>query len=237
MFPTIKRFFCAAGVSFLLAPSLHAATYPLAVSHATLGPSPVTFTLVEADGLNSGGSPGNTTRMVNASQFFSGSGFAAGSGLWQWRDFAGLNLRGGPNPGGVDLLEADPARNAPNLRTTVTGLPLAAYEVWLAYMTRNEGGELPQLLVDIETGAVKSPTTLRQRDQSTVFTGRTADRVWDVSLQPPWKGYRHQPQCACRDQRREHTWGLYWGGLPGGPDKYSCRHRHPTLRTICHGGE
>ena len=184
MFPTIKRFFCAAGVSFLLAPSLHAATYPLAVSHATLGPSPVTFTLVEADGLNSGGSPGNTTRMVNASQFFSGSGFAAGSGLWQWRDFAGLNLRGGPNPGGVDLLEADPARNAPNLRTTVTGLPLAAYEVWLAYMTRNEGGELPQLLVDIETGAVKSPTTLRQRDQSTVFTGRTADRVWDVSLQP-----------------------------------------------------
>ena len=151
MFPTIKRFFCAAGVSFLLAPSLHAATYPLAVSHATLGPSPVTFTLVEADGLNSGGSPGNTTRMVNASQFFSGSGFAAGSGLWQWRDFAGLNLRGGPNPGGVDLLEADPARNAPNLRTTVTGLPLAAYEVWLAYMTRNEGGELPQLLVDIET--------------------------------------------------------------------------------------
>lgn len=181
----VKLAALAAGAVALLWPSLHAATFPLTVTNVALGPDPVTLTLVQADGFNEGGAAGNTVRTDDPSLYFStGSIPAAGSGLWHWRDFGGLNLSGGPDPGGLDLIETAPAISTPELRTTISGLPSDTYEVYLVYTTRPAGGETPQLLADLETGTVTTATTLRQRDASTISTGRTAASVWDISLQP-----------------------------------------------------
>lgn len=173
----------ATGVLTLLFSNVQAATYPLTVTNAALGSNPVTFTLTEADGFNSGGSVGNTAQAASPATFFTGSA-GAGAGLWDWRDFGSLNLSGGGNPGGVDLLETTPSYGSPELRTVISGLPLNTYEVYLVYLTRTDGGGDPQLLADIETGGVTSATTIRRRDASTVLSGRVAAGVWAVSLQP-----------------------------------------------------
>lgn len=174
-----------AAILVLLFSNVQAATFPLTVTNSLLGPNPVTPIVIEADGFNNGGSPSNTVKTVNQPVFFTTTNTpAAGCGLWHWRDFAGLNLSGGANTGGVDLLETDPSYASPHLRTTISNLPLATYDVYLVYTTRPDGGETPQLLANIETGTSTTATTLRQRDASTIFSGRTAGGVWDISLQP-----------------------------------------------------
>ena len=91
----------------------------------------MTFTITEANGFNEGGSQGNTARSDGSGTFFSsGSIPTNGAGLWHWRDFGSLNLFGVPDPAGLDLIEATPARLAPELRTTIAGLPSNTYEVY-----------------------------------------------------------------------------------------------------------
>ena len=177
----------AVGAFALFLASAQAGTHSLIVTNTLLGPSPVTLTVVEADGFNSGGTAGNTVQTPSpADPFSTNSVPSAGDGLWHWRDFASMNLFGVPDPGGVDLLETAPARLAPELRTSISGLAADTYEVYLVYTTLNTtgSGENPQLLADIETATVTTAATVRQRNSSTVATGRTAGSVWDISLQP-----------------------------------------------------
>lgn len=173
------------GAFALFLVNAQAGTYSLIVTNTLLGPNPVTLTVVQADGFNSGGTAGNTVQTPSPGDSFSTNNTpAAGDGVWHWRDFGSMNLFGVPDPGAVDLLEANPARLAPELRTTISGLASDTYEVYLVYTTRPDGGETPQLLADIETGGVTAATTLRQRNAATVSSGRTAAAVWEISLQP-----------------------------------------------------
>jgi hypothetical protein len=172
-----------AGWLAVLGVNAGAATYPLVVTHVLLGSSPVTFTLTEADGYNSGGSPGNTVSIASPGAFFSGLSFGAGSGLWNWRDFASLNLSGGPNPGGLDLLETTPSYGAASLRTTIASLPTGTYEVCLVQTHRTDG-ILAGLLADIQTGGVTGPTTLRRGDVGGIPTGIIWAGIWSIDLQP-----------------------------------------------------
>ena len=163
-----------------LAPLAEAATFPLTVTNALLGPNPVTLALTEADGFNNGGSWGNTVRITNPGTFFSGS--VATPGQWTWRDFANLNLSGGPNPSGLDLLETTPSYGSPSLRTTIPGLPADTYQILLV-QTYRANWPAVGVLANLETNGVTAPTTLRLRNASTIPTGVSV-AGWDIDLIP-----------------------------------------------------
>jgi hypothetical protein len=79
----------AAGVLALLLSNGVAATFPLTVTNAAQGPNPVTFTLIEADGLNSSGTPGNTVRIASLGSLFSSATQTVIAVQWQTNLTAG----------------------------------------------------------------------------------------------------------------------------------------------------
>ena len=140
------------------------------------------FHFIVADGFNSDGAPGNTVAITNATAFFSApTGIV---GLWHYRDFAGLDMFGVGTPAAVDLLESVPTRFAPDLRTTVSGLPAGNYEVYLVQHRATDGVTVPGLLADIEAGGLAVPTNLRLSDTNSVRTGKITVITWEVILSP-----------------------------------------------------
>ena len=172
----------AVGALSLLLASAQAATYPLVVTNAVLGPNPVTFTLTEVDAFSSSGTASNTVSIADPGAFFCETGWP--TTYWQWRDFSDLNLSGGSNPGGLDLLEGDSGRSsAPDLRTTIAGLAAGTYEVYLVQI--GSPNLTAGLRADLETAGVTAPTTFRTRDASSIYSGRSVGSgYWVVDLDP-----------------------------------------------------
>jgi len=125
----------------------------------------VTYTVVEADGFDSGGVAGNTVNMDNPGQFFSHTPTAApfnADGLWRWRDFGGMwfNQPAGTVQSDRDLFEvSNQAVAPPNLRTTAN-VPNGSYDVFLAFLVNATGVPDATLVSDLDTGQ-SAPTTIR----------------------------------------------------------------------------
>jgi hypothetical protein len=156
---------------------------------APTGPSTVditvstnaTYHFVQADGFENGGTPGNTALADGSGNFFSNIGQVAG--LWNHRDFAGLDMFGVGNPGGLDLLETSIGNVGQPLRTSITGLAAGYYDVYLVHQYRFDNGENVGLLANLPSGGLTGPKTRRSRDANSVLTGKRAS-VFEVILSP-----------------------------------------------------
>jgi hypothetical protein len=177
----IKSAVMALGALALWVPDTQGGTFPLTLTNAALGSNPVTFTVIEADGFNAGGTAGNTVQIADPATEFSNVGGV--QNFWHWRDFAGMNLKGTGNPGDVDLLETTPARTPQDLRTTISGLPANSYEVYLVTL-HNTDGTAVGVLADLESASVTIPTTLRLGLLNGIQTGTLVNGVWSVDLVP-----------------------------------------------------
>jgi hypothetical protein len=154
----------------------------------------VTYTIVEADPFLSGGSPGNTVNMNNPGQFFAhpelGPPFYF-DGLYRWRDF-GLNVNVPPaaasEPDVFEIGGQDVA--PPDLRTTISGLPNATYDVYVAFMVEPNRPSNPvppaTITADLDVGQAK-PTTLRgpRGQQGLILTGQPPiPETYELALAP-----------------------------------------------------
>jgi hypothetical protein len=154
--------------------SAHAATY-------TYTFNAVTYTVVEPDPFLSGGSAGNTVNMNNPGQFWAQNVGGNQNGLYSWRNFGTYNLNAPKPAGDPDLFEIGGQTVAPpDLRTTITGLPSATYDVYLAFTVEPFVPSNPvapaTLAADLDVGQA-SPKTLRggRSQPGNIQTGYTGD--------------------------------------------------------------
>src|SRR3954451_18064187 len=161
---------CLVGMS--ICGTIRAGTYTYTLNSTT-------YTVVEPDPFLSGGSAGNTVNMNSPGQFWAQNAGGNLNGLYSWRNFGTYNLNA-PKPvtdpdlfeiGGQDVLP-------PDLRTTISGLPNATYDVYLAFTVEPFIPSNPvapaTLAADLDVGQA-GPTTLRgpRAQPGIILTGYT----------------------------------------------------------------
>ena len=149
-----------------------------------------TYTIVEADPFFAGGTPGNTVGVTDPAAAFSSSTGSNTDGLWQYRNFGGLDhdADGDTAEPFTHELTASDERRAQQLATTVSGLNSGLYAVYAVHLadrtgaTPNERNEAT-LLADLQTATTVAATTLRNYDTATVRTGRSLSQ-FEMVLSP-----------------------------------------------------
>jgi len=153
----------------------------------SVGSSP-TLRFVPVDAFTNGGAAGNTVQLPSPALEFAVINNGANPGFWNYRDFTGLDLYSPGTSDSLDLLETAAGNSAglPTLQTSLSGLALANYEVFLVHTWRPDGGEQPGLRADLQLGGITDPTTVRRQTVNVAGTlrpGKTVS-IYEVVCQP-----------------------------------------------------
>ncbi len=173
----MKSLTCLSGLalaSITLTGAASAATFS-----ATVGSD--TFTVVEADPFKTGDTVGNTVGVVSPATPWATLGTSNDDDLWREREqnaFAtGYESIVGATDRSYEIASTDLA-DAPELATTVTGLAAGNYEVFVVFVTRNDGNASNgRILADLNGSA----TTLYDHSNDD-FILAAGTSVWDTSL-------------------------------------------------------
>jgi hypothetical protein len=156
-----------------------------------------TYTVVEADPFYSGGTAGNTVSIADPSLYWAALGEGNVDNKWVHRAaFAfNFNVLGGAAAAAPDVFEVPKDTTAPygalpgpDLRTTISGLPLGVYEVFVVETVRPTDANLDFVRADIETATQTTPTTNRLYDANTFiltgYNGSGGNSVFKLALAP-----------------------------------------------------
>jgi hypothetical protein len=156
-----------------------------------IGESPATLRFVPADAfVTNTVAAGNTVNLSNPTAPFAILNTGSVPGFWNYRDFASMDLYSAGTSTNLDLMETGSGNAAglPTLKTTITGLSPANYEVFLVHNWRPNLGEQPGFRADLELNGITDATTIRRQTVNFAGTLRTAKTassgVFEVVLQP-----------------------------------------------------
>ncbi len=148
-------------------------------SAATVIFGSTTLEAVGADSFLSGGTAGNTVQVNNPANFWTSTDSSATDDLWRERTISAFGIT---VPSGLDdrlfEINGDDRANAPALRTTVDMLPSSPYEIFLVYLTRNDG-IADNATLDARIGTSAAFTTY---DQTNVAESIDGTSVWSLSI-------------------------------------------------------
>jgi hypothetical protein len=154
----------------------------------------VQLTIVETDTFKNGDPGGNTQRVDGSGAFWASTSNSQSDGLWQQRAFSAFatpytaaGFRPAELPAaqifevvGADIDTFNGAAPAPALRTTISGLTSARYEIFLVYMTRHDGNAANARITATLNTAVTPTSTIYDHTNATVALAGTS--VWDAAI-------------------------------------------------------